>query len=94
MSGISINNIKSTGKVGYLAENDAAGAVVLGGGADASMTVANYATGMVADGTVDDISTAKPLTADDGALIMLPQTTVKWATVDGTPVTVPEADAA
>ena len=94
VSGISINNIKSTGKVGYLAENDAAGAVVLGGGADASMTVANYATGMVADGTVDDISTAKTLTADDGALIMLPQTTVKWATVDGTPVTVAEADAA
>ena len=94
VSGIAINNIKSTGKVGYLAENDQAGAVVLGGGADASMTVANYATGMVADGNITDIATAKPLTAADGALIMLPQTTTKWATVDGTPVTVAEADAA
>ena len=99
---ISLCNIKSTGSVGYHAADDVADGenawkkVVLGTKVSDD-AVASYAIGM-GDGSFGTAQfgagNAKDVTADDGSLMMLPQTTSKWSTVDGTPVTVAAADAA
>ena len=99
---ISLCNIKSTGSVGYHAADDVADGsnawkkVVLGTTVSDD-DVASYAIGM-GDGSFGTAQfgagNAKDVTAADGSLMMLPQTTVKWTTVDGTPVTVAAADAA
>ena len=59
--------------------------------------VASYAIGM-GDGSFGTAQfgagNAKDVTAADGSLMMLPQTTSKWTTVDGNAVTIAAADAA
>ena len=69
VGGISLCNIKSTGKVGYLTDN------TLGYSTNAS-PVASYALGMSAK-TLS--TTLTNLTNSDGNLIMLPQTTTAWS---------------
>jgi hypothetical protein len=49
--------------------------------------------GLVEDKSITS-TTAKNLTATDGALLMLPQTVTPWATTAGSPVTTAAADAA
>ena len=99
---ISLCNIKSTGSVGYHAADDVTDGsnawkkVVLGTTVNDD-DVASYAIGM-GDGSFGTAQfgagNAKDVTAGDGSLMMLPQTTSKWTTVDGTPVTIAAADAA
>lgn len=69
VGGISLCNIRSTGKVGYITDN------TLGCSTDAS-PVASYALGMSAK-TLS--TTLTNLTNSDGNLIMLPQTTTAWS---------------
>ena len=99
---ISLCNIKSTGSVGYRAADDVTDGVnawkkVVLGVAASDEAVASYTIGM-GDGSFGTAQfgagNAKDVTADDGSLMMLPQTTSKWTTVDGVPVTVAAADAA
>ena len=99
---ISLCNIKSTGSVGYHAADDVADGVnawkkVVLGTTVSDDAVASYAIGM-GDGSFGTAQfgagNAKDVTAADGSLMMLPQTTSKWTTVDGTPVTIAAADAA
>ena len=99
---ISLCNIKSTGSVGYHTADDVADGTndwkkVVLGTTVSDDAVASYAIGM-GDGSFGTAQfgagNAKDVTADDGSLMMLPQTTVKWTTVDGTPVTIAAADAA
>lgn len=99
---ISLCNIKSTGSVGYHAADDVTDGInawkkVVLGTTVSDDAVASYAIGM-GDGSFGTAQfgagNAKDVTADDGSLMMLPQTTSKWTTVDGTPVTVAAADAA
>ena len=99
---ISLCNIKSTGSVGYHAADDVtdgenAWKKVVLGTTVSDDAVASYAIGM-GDGSFGTAQfgagNAKDVTADDGSLLMLPQTTVKWTTVDGSAVTVAAADAA
>ena len=99
---ISLCNIKSTGSVGYHAADDVtdgenAWKKVVLGTTVSDDAVASYAIGM-GDGSFGTAQfgagNAKDMTAADGSLLMLPQTTEKWATVDGSAVTVAAADAA
>ena len=69
VGGITLCNIRSTGKVGYITDN------TLGYSTDAS-PVASYALGMSAK-TLS--TTLTNLTNSDGNLIMLPQTTTAWS---------------
>ena len=69
VGGISLCNIRSTGKVGYITDN------TLGYSTNAS-PVASYALGMSAK-TLS--TTLTNLTNSDGNLIMLPQTTTAWS---------------
>ena len=99
---ISLCNIKSTGSVGYHAADDVADGTndwkkVVLGTMVSDDAVASYAIGM-GDGSFGTAQfgagNAKDVTAADGSLMMLPQTTVKWTTVDGSAVTIAAADAA
>ena len=101
---ISLCNIKSTGSVGYHAADDVTDGVnawkkVVLGTTVSDDAVASYAIGM-GDGNFGTAQfgagNAKDVTAADGSLMMLPQTTVKWTTADGpgNAVTVAAADAA
>ena len=99
---ISLCNIKSTGSVGYHAADDVTDGVnawkkVVLGTTVSDDAVASYAIGM-GDGSFGTAQfgagNAKDVTADDGSLLMLPQSTVKWTTADGSAVTVAAADAA
>ena len=100
---IALCNIKKTGTVGFQGEDAGSSA------ADWAVTLASkepqdlsvdentsYSIGMVGDGTfgVAEYTTAKDMTAADGSLLMLPQTTEKWATADKAPVSIETADAA
>lgn len=99
---ISLCNIKSTGSVGYHAADDVtdgenAWKKVVLGTTVSDDAVASYAIGM-GDGSFGTAQfgagNAKDVTAADGSLLMLPQTTEKWTTADGSAVTVAAADAA
>ena len=103
IEGISLCNIKQTGTVGYHASDD----VVDGDNAWKKVTlgstvsddvVASYPLGMAADCSFGSAQfgpgNAKDVTADDGSLLMLPQTTVKWTTADGAAVPISSANAA
>lgn len=99
---ISLCNIKSTGSVGYHAADDVtdgenAWKKVVLGTTVSDDDVASYAIGM-GDGSFGTAQfgagNAKDVTAADGSLMMLPQTTSKWTTADGVPVTIAAADAA
>ena len=99
---ISLCNIKSTGSVGYHAADDVTDGTndwmkVVLGTTVADDAVASYAIGM-GDGSFGTAQfgagNAKDVTAADGSLMMLPQTTVKWTTVEGNAVTIAAADAA
>ena len=99
---ISLCNIKSTGSVGYHAADDVTDGsnewkkVVLGTTVSDDV-VTSYAIGM-GDGSFGTAQfgagNAKDVTADDGSLLMLPQTTEKWTSSDGSAVTIADADAA
>lgn len=98
---IALCNIKQKGTVGFQGEdagtNEADWAVVLASAEPENLTAkTTYSIGMVSDGTfgVAEYTTAKDMTAADGSLLMLPQTTVKWATADKAPVSIETADAA
>ena len=100
---IALCNIKQKGTVGFQGEdagtNEADWAVVLASAEPENLTAkTTYSIGMVGDGTfgVAEYTTAKDMTAADGSLLMLPQTTEKWATADGpgNAVTIEAADAA
>ena len=98
---IALCNIKQKGTVGFQGEdagtNEADWAVVLASAEPDNLTAkTTYSIGMVGDGTfgVAEFTTAKDMTAADGSLLMLPQTTEKWATADGSAVTIAAADAA
>ena len=100
---ISLCNIKSTGTVGYHAADDVADGtnawkkVVLGSTVSDDV-VASYPLGMAADCSFGASQfgpgNAKDVTAADGSLLMLPQTTTAWTTVDGTPISIASADGA
>lgn len=87
VSEISIVNVHAAGKVGYFAADASLGATVTD---EASAT---YSLGIAAENTLTD-ENAKNLTADNGALLMLPQTVTAWTTASGTPVPTTDADAA
>ena len=98
---IALCNIKQKGTVGFQGEDagssEADWAVTLASAEPENLTAkTTYSIGMVGDGTfgVAEYTTAKDMTAADGSLLMLPQTTEKWATVDGAPVSIATADAA
>lgn len=81
IEGISLCNIKSIGTIGFhKIEN-------------IDNFVSEYPLGMATDCSFYP-GNAKDVTDDDGALLVLPQSTTKWATVDGVPVSIAEADAA
>ena len=86
---IKIMNAYQEGKVGYFGASQALSSDLTGHYANQ-----DYSAGLVADPTLNaaNVSTAKDLSAADGALFMLPQTVTKWATVAGTPVTVAAAE--
>ena len=98
---IALCNIKQTGTVGYHAADDVADGenawkkVVLGTTV-ADADVASYSIGIVDDGSFDaaQYNTAKEMTKVDGSLLMLPQTTVKWTTADGSAVKIADANTA
>ena len=69
VGGISLCNIRSTGKVGYITDN------TLGYSTDAS-PVASYSLGMSAKTLSTSLTN---LTNSDGNLILLPQTTTAWS---------------
>ena len=103
IEGISLCNIKQTGTVGYHAANDMidgtnAWKKVSLGSTVSDEVVASYPLGMAADCSFGSAQfgpgNAKDVTAADGSLLMLPQTTVKWTTADGAAVPVSSADAA
>lgn len=103
IEGISLCNIKQTGTVGYHAADDVidgdnAWKKVTLGSTVSDDVVASYPLGMAADCSfgADQFGpgNAKDVTAADGSLLMLPQTTVKWTTADGAAVPVSSADAA
>lgn len=77
ISEITLCNIRNTGLVGFLSTGDASGAVNLGFSTSTS-TVASYSLGLASGKSVT--STSKNVTAADGALILLPQTTTAWNT--------------
>ena len=70
IGGISLCNIRSTGKVGYITDN------TLGYSTNAS-PVATYPLGMTSGKTLN--TSAANITNSDGTLIMLPQTTTAWS---------------
>lgn len=70
MGGVSLCNIRSTGKVGFLTDNS------LGFSTNAS-PVAAYPLGMTSGKVLT--TTATDITNADGVLIMLPQTTKAWS---------------
>ena len=89
---IALCNIKQKGTVGFQGEDagssEADWAVTLASAEPQDLSVdenTSYSIGMVEDGTfgVAEYTTAKDMTAADGSLLMLPQTTVKWTTADG-----------
>lgn len=98
---IALCNIKKTGTVGYHAADDVADGenawkkVVLGTTVSDEV-VASYSIGIVDDGSFDaaQYNTAKEMTKVDGSLLMLPQTTVKWTTADGSAVKIADANTA
>lgn len=88
ISDIKIMNVKAQGKVGYFGTNQALSATTTG------YANTDYSIGLVAAPTLgaSDITTAKDLSAANGALFMLPQTVAAWATTAAVPVTVDDAD--
>ena len=70
IGGISLCNIRSTGKVGYLTDN------TLGCSTNAT-PVATYALGMTSGKALS--TTVSDITNGDGTLIMLPQSTTAWS---------------
>ena len=103
IEGISLCNIKQTGTVGYHAADDVVDGAntwkkVTLGSTVSDDVVASYPLGMAADCSFGSAQfgpgNAKDVTAADGSLLMLPQTTVKWTTADGAAVPVSSADAA
>jgi hypothetical protein len=87
---IEIHNVYNTGRVGFFGASSALSASTSG---VAATTFAPTLLSGEGDLTINS-TTAKNLTADNGALLMLPQTVAKWTTVAGTPVTLAAADAA
>lgn len=87
VSSIELVNIFDHGKVGYFGTDAALTSSTTG---TASST---FSVGLATDKSVTS-TTAKNLTADDGALIMLPQTVTAWTTTAGTPVTTSAANTA
>ncbi len=87
VASIELVNIYQNGKIGFFGTNAALSSTTTGA---ASTT---FGVGLVEDKSITS-TTAKNLTATDGALLMLPQTVTPWATTAGSPVTTAAADAA
>ena len=95
INSITICNVDQKGKVGFITDDKST--VSLSSSVDASHTVAKYSVGLVSDATLSgssNVSTAKNLVADNGALMMLPQSRAseKWSH-SGTDMTIAQADA-
>lgn len=75
---VTIANVVSTGKVGYLTDNTL--------GSSLGSARASYSIGMKS-ASVDVGTTSVDLTATDGTCILLPQTLTKWVPAAGTAVT-------
>ena len=98
---ITLCNIKQKGTVGFQGVDAGTGesdwAVTLASKEPEALSAkTEYAIGMASDGTFgsSEYGVAKSMTAADGSLLMLPQNTTKWATVDKAAVTIAAADAA
>jgi hypothetical protein len=87
---IEIHNVYNTGKVGFFGSSSALTSSTTG---VAGTTFVPTLLDGVGDLTINS-TTAKNITADNGALLMLPQTVSKWATAPGAAVTLGAADAA
>ena len=76
---VTMANIVSTGKVGYLTDKTL--------GSSLGATRASYAIGIANSNGVDVSTSTVDLTSASGTCILLPQTLSAWAPVAGTPVT-------
>ena len=88
VSDIAIKNVIAEGKVGYFGASQALSSDVTG-----KYKNTDYSIGLVETPTLgaSDVSTAKNLTATNGALFMLPQANTAWTTTAAEPVTVAAA---
>ena len=85
--GIEIHNLHNTGKVGYMGTNAELQAQTTG------VAGTTFAAGLVDNPVVNSSSQATVLSAENGALFMIPQTVAKWTTTAKNPVPTSEADA-
>lgn len=90
LTSVELHNIYGTGRVGFFGTSSALASETTG---VAGTTFSPILLSGAGDLTVSS-TTAKNLTAEDGALLMLPQNVTKWATLPGTPVTPGAADLA
>ena len=93
IGGIEVHNLKNKGTFTYPEMNTAAGAASNGSWANEE-SVDNYAIGTVDGVPVTAINnTGKAVSADNGMLMILPQSTTKWTTTKETAVKISDADA-
>lgn len=89
---IEVCNLKKKGVFTYPDMNTVAGEASNGTWVNEE-AVANYAIGTVGGVPVTAINnTGKPVSADNGMLMILPQTTIQWATSKDVPVSIQKAD--
>lgn len=96
VGGIKVCNIKNTGKVGYLTD-DGDNTVTLGVadvayGTGATTADISFPIGVSATNSLTAYGTTYNLTAADGALLMLPQTTTAWNPASDSPKTIANAN--
>lgn len=92
INGIEVCNLVNKGTFTYPTVNTAAGEASNGTWSNEA-TVANYAISTVGGAAVTEINnTGKQVSANDGMLMILPQTTTKWTTTKDTPVTIETAN--
>ena len=92
---IEIHNVYNTGKVGFFGSASALTSSTTGVAATTfAPTLIDTSVSGNEDALTISSTTAQNLTADDGALLMLPQTVSKWTTAPGAAVTLGAADAA
>lgn len=93
INGIEVCNLKNKGTFTYPSMDTAAGADSNGSWVNSEETIANYAIGTVGSAPVTAINNAgKEVSATDGMLMILPQTTTPWATTKEKAVTIEDAN--
>ncbi|MDD6752964.1 MAG: fimbrillin family protein [Prevotella sp.] len=86
IGGLTIKNIANAGVIGFKA-----GTQEIGVTADKT-NVADYSIGLSNQTMVSSTSRLSEFTAEDGALIIMPQTLTGWTTTSSVPVTTAQAD--